>query len=416
MEVALAQHEGVVQAAVIAREGPSGDKRLVGYVVPAAGHAPDQAMLRQHLARTLPDYMIPAAFVVLDALPLTPSGKLDRNALPAPDQQPATAYTPPRTATEKLLAGLWAETFGLARVSIHDNFFELGGHSLLVTHLISKIRAAFDVELPLGTLFEVSTIAGLAERLDQAQAAARPALRPVPRPEVIPLSFAQQRLWFLNHLEGQSPRYNLTLALRIRGPLDHDALECALADLVERHESLRTVFPETAGTPRQLILDAEIARPILAVAATTEAELPEALTAAASRGFDLAVEPPLRVDLFVLTPQDQVLLLLVHHIAGDGASLGPLARDLATAYAARSEGNAPAFTPLPLQYADYTLWQHALLGNEDDSESPIARQFAYWKTALHGLPEQLELPVDHSRPAVSSHHGDAVAFEISPEL
>src|ERR1700716_1444172 len=130
----------------------------------------------------------------------------------------------------------------------------------------------------------------------------------------------------------------------------------------------------------------------------------------------IAVEPPLRVDLFVLTPQEQVLLLLVHHIAGDGASLGPLARDLATAYAARSEGNAPAFTPLPLQYADYTLWQHALLGNEDDSESPIARQFAYWKTALHGLPEQLELPVDHSRPAVSSHHGDAVAFEISPEL
>ncbi|HEU0083076.1 MAG TPA: amino acid adenylation domain-containing protein, partial [Bradyrhizobium sp.] len=401
---------------MIARQEQSGDKRLVGYVVPAASHAPDLAMLRQHLARTLPDYMIPAAFVVLDALPLTPSGKLDRNALPAPDQQPATAYTPPRTATEKLLAGLWAETFGLARVGIHDNFFELGGHSLLVTHLISKIRAAFDVELPLGTLFEVSTIAGLAERLDQAQAAARPALRPVPRPEVIPLSFAQQRLWFLNHLEGQSPRYNLTLALRIRGPLDHDALECALADLVERHESLRTVFPETAGTPRQLILDAEIARPILAVAATTEAKLPEALTAAASRGFDLAVEPPLRVDLFVLTPQDQVLLLLVHHIAGDGASLGPLARDLATAYAARSEGNAPGFTPLPLQYADYTLWQHALLGNEDDSESPIARQFAYWKTALHGLPEQLELPVDHSRPAVSSHHGDAVAFEISPEL
>ena len=416
IEAALGQHAGVAQAAVVAREDRAGDKRLVGYVVPAAGHAPDATMLRQHLARTLPDYMVPAAFVVLDALPLTPSGKLDRNALPAPDQQPGTEYTPPRTATEKVLAGLWAETFGLERVGIHDNFFDLGGHSLLVTHLISKIRAAFDVELPLGTLFEVSTIAGLAERLDQAQAEARPALRPGPRPEVIPLSFAQRRLWFLNHLEGQSPRYNLTLALRIRGTLDRDALESALADVVERHESLRTVFPETAGTPRQLILDAEIARPILAVTATTEAELPRALTAAASRGFDLAVEPPLRADLFVLTPHEQVLLLLVHHIAGDGASLGPLARDLAAAYAARSEGNAPVFTPLPLQYADYTLWQHALLGNEDDSESPIARQFAYWKTALHGLPEQLELPVDHSRPAVSSHHGDTVAFEIAPEL
>jgi nonribosomal peptide synthetase DhbF len=315
-----------------------------------------------------------------------------------------------------VLAGLWAETFGLERVGIHDNFFDLGGHSLLVTHLISKIRAAFEVELPLGTLFEVSTIAGLAERLDQAQAEARPALQPGPRPEVIPLSFAQRRLWFLNHLEGQSPRYNLTLALRIRGTLDRAALEAALADLVERHESLRTVFPEAAGTPRQLILDAEIARPILAVAASTEADLPQALTAAAGRGFDLAVEPPLRVELFVLAPHEQVLLLLVHHIAGDGASLGPLGRDLAAAYAARSEGNAPFFTPLPLQYADYALWQHALLGSEDDPESPIARQLAYWKTALHGLPEQLELPVDHARPAVSSHHGDTVAFEIPPEL
>ncbi len=416
IEATLGQHDGVAQAAVVAREDRPGDKHLVGYVVPAAGHAPDAAMLRQHLARTLPDYMIPAAFVVLDALPLTPSGKLDRNALPAPDQQPVTDYTPPRTATEKVLAGLWAETFGIERVGIHDNFFDLGGHSLLVTHLISKIRAAFDVELPLGTLFEVSTIAGLAERLDQAQAAARPALRPGPRPEVIPLSFAQRRLWFLNHLEGQSPRYNLTLALRIRGTLDQAALELALADLVERHESLRTVFPETAGIPRQLILDTEIARPILAVAAITEAELPQALTAAASRGFDLAVEPPLRVDLFVLTPHEQVLLLLVHHIAGDGASLGPLGRDLAAAYAARSEGRAPVFTPLPLQYADYALWQHALLGNEDDPESPIARQLAYWTTALHGLPEQLELRIDRPRPAVSSHHGDTVAFEISPEL
>src|ERR1700730_6566047 len=416
IEATLGQHDGVAQAVVVAREDRPGDKRLVGYVVPAAGEAVDATMLRQHLARTLPDYMIPAAFVMLDALPLTPSGKLDRNALPATDQQSATEYTPPRTATEKVLAGLWAETFGLERVGIHDNFFDLGGHSLLVTHLISKIRTVFDVELPLGTLFEVSTIAGLAERLDQAQATARPALRPGSRPEVIPLSFAQRRLWFLHHLEGQAPRYNLTLALRIRGTLDRNALESALADVVERHESLRTVFPETAGTPRQLILDTEIARPILAVAATTEAELAQALTAAASRGFDLAVEPPLRVDLFILTPHEQVLLLLVHHIAGDGASLGPLARDLAAAYAARSEGSAPVFTPLPLQYADYALWQHALLGSEDDPESPIARQLAYWKAALHGLPEQLELPVDHSRPAVSSHHGDTVAFEIAPEL
>jgi nonribosomal peptide synthetase DhbF len=415
IEATLGQHNTVAQAAVSAREDVSGDKRLVGYVVPAAGEAPDATVLRQHLARTLPDYMIPAAFVVLDALPLTPSGKLDRKALPAPDQQASTEYTAPRTATEKVLAGLWAETFGLERVGIHDNFFELGGHSLLVTHLISKIRAAFLVELPLGTVFEVSTIAGLAGRLDQAQAA-RPALRPVPRPEVIPLSFAQRRLWFLNHLEGQSPRYNLTLALRIRGTLDRDALEAALADLIERHESLRTVFPETAGTPRQLILDAEIARPILAVAATTEAELAQGLTATANHGFDLAAEQPLRVSLFVLAPDEHVLLLLIHHIAGDGASLGPMARDLAVAYAARHVGNAPVFTPLPLQYADYTLWQHTLLGDENDPESAIVRQLAYWKTALQGLPEQLDLPTDHPRPSVSSHNGDTIAFEIAPAL
>ncbi len=415
IEAALGQHDAVAQAAVIAREDRPGDKRLVGYVVPADGEAPDATVLRQHLARSLPDYMVPAAFVMLDALPLTPSGKLDRKALPAPDQQSAADYTPPRTATEKVLAGLWAETFGLERVSIHDNFFELGGHSLLVTHLISKIRATFAVELPLGTVFEVSTIAGLAERLDQAQTA-RPALRPGPRPKVIPLSFAQRRLWFLNHLEGQSPRYNLTLALRISGTLDRGALEAALADLVKQHESLRTVFPEVASTPRQLILDADIARPILAVAAITEGELPQALAAAANHGFDLAAEPPLRVQLFVLAPDEQVLLLLIHHIAGDGASLGPLARDLAAAYAARREGNAPVFTPLPLQYADYTLWQHAFLGNEDDPESPMARQLAYWKTALHGLPEQLELPTDHPRPAVASHHGDTVTFEIAPDL
>ena len=365
IEAALTQHDGVAQAAVVVREDRPGDKRLVGYIVPAAGHAVDAAMLRQHLARTLPDYMIPAAFVTLDALPLTPSGKLDRNALPATGEQ-AADYTPPRTAREEKLCALFAETLGLPRVGIHDNFFDLGGHSLLMTQLISKIRAAFDVELPLGTMFEVATIAGLAERIDQAQEAARPALRPGRRPEVIPLSFAQRRLWFLNHLEGQNPRYNLTLALRIRGTLDQHALESALADLVERHEPLRTVFPETAGIPRQLILDAQTDRPILAVRAITEAELPQALASAASRGFDLAVEPPLRVDLFVLTPHEQVLLLLVHHIAGDGASLAPLARDLAAAYAARSEGNTPLFTPLPLQYADYTLWQHAVLGSEDD--------------------------------------------------
>jgi len=415
IEAALTQCPGVERAVVIAREDHAGDKRLVAYVVPQPGGSLDSARLGRQLAQTLPDHMIPSAFRMLDALPLSPNGKLDRKALPAPERQVTAEYVAPRTATERRLADLWIETFGIERVGIHDNFFELGGDSLRVTHLVAKIRAAFAVELPLATLFEVSTIAGLAERLDQAQEA-RPPLRPQERPRDIPLSFAQQRLWFLHQLEGSSATYNITLGLRLSGRLDRVALAAALADLVERHESLRTVFPESAGVPCQLVLAPSAARPDLAVRAVTEATLPDALAAAATYGFDLTREPPVRATLFALDETQHVLLLLVHHIAGDGGSLAPLARDLAAAYAARRRGTPPDWAKLPVQYADYTLWQRALLGSAEDPDSMMARQLAFWRETLGDLPAQLALPTDHPRPAVPSYRGASVPLRLAPEL
>ena len=384
---------------------------------------PSTLILRQHLSsqlkealrQRLPDYMVPSAFMVLDRLPLTPNGKLDRRALPAPEVAVAGVRRAPRTPQEEILCALFAEVLGLERVGIDDNFFELGGHSLLATRLISRIRVTLDVEVAIRSLFEAPTVEGLAKRLAEAQAA-RPALVHQPRPAEIPLSFAQRRLWFLDRLEGRSATYNIPLALRLTGALDRAALEAALADLVERHESLRTIFPDTLGVPRQLILEASAARPRLEVVSVSEQALPEALAAAARYGFDLSTEPPLRAHLFVLGANEHVLLLLLHHIASDGWSSVPLARDLAATYGARRQGHAPELPALPVQYADYTLWQHQLLGRESDPDSAIARQLAFWTDTLKDLPDQIELPVDRPRPAVASYRGDSVALHIDAEL
>ena len=416
IEAVLLSHPAVAQATVIAREDRPGDKRLVGYVVPASGQSTDPASLRAHLGQSLPDYMVPAAIVLLNALPLTPNGKLDRKALPAPDLTASpNAWRAPRTPQEEILCALFAEILGLARVGTDDNFFELGGHSLLATRLISRVRGMLGVELPIRSLFETPTVAGLTQQFASAQAA-RPALQPLERPAEIPLSFAQRRLWFLDRLEGPSPTYNIPVALRLTGPLDCAALEAALADLVERHESLRTVFPENLGAPRQLILEALNARPTLNVLPVTEATLAEALAAAAQQSFDLSAQIPLRVHLFALSQTEHVLLLVLHHIAADGWSLAPLARDLACAYAARCQDAAPQLPTLPLQYADYSLWQQQVLGSETDEGSPIARQIAFWTKTLAGLPEQLELPTDRPRPAVASYRGDSVPLRLEREL
>ncbi|MDQ4709278.1 non-ribosomal peptide synthetase DhbF [Bacillus subtilis] len=413
IDAVLANHPHIEQAAVVVREDQPGDKRLAAYVV--ADTAIDTAELRRYMGASLPDYMVPAAFVEMDELPLTPNGKLDRKALPAPDFSTSVSDRAPRTPQEEILCDLFAEVLGLARVGIDDSFFELGGHSLLAARLMSRIREVMGAELGIAKLFDEPTVAGLAAHLDLAQSA-RPALQRAERPEKIPLSFAQRRLWFLHCLEGPSPTYNIPVAVRLSGELDQGLLKAALYDLVCRHESLRTIFPESQGTSYQHILDAGQAHPELHVTEIAEKELSDRLAEAVRYSFDLAAEPAFRAELFVIGPDEYVLLLLVHHIVGDGWSLTPLTRDLGTAYAARCHGRSPEWAPLAVQYADYALWQQELLGNEDNPNSLIAGQLAFWKETLKNLPDQLELPTDYSRPAEPSHDGDTIHFRIEPEF
>ncbi|MER7023671.1 MULTISPECIES: amino acid adenylation domain-containing protein [Streptomyces] len=370
------------------------------------------AVLREALGRTLPGYMVPSTYVLLDALPLTPSGKIDRKALTAPDTGPterSSAYRAPRDAVEETLCGLFSQTLGVPEVGADDDFFDLGGHSLLATRLVSRVRAAFGAEVQVRAVFEAPTPAALAHRVRQ-DAAGRPPLRPAGRPAALPLSFAQRRLWFLHRAEGPSATYNIPVALRLTGALDTAALRNALADLVARHESLRTLFPDAAGVPRQHILAPEDARPDLIVTALSAGGLGQATANAARYAFDLAREIPLHARLFTLGPQDHVLMLVVHHIAADGWSLTLLGKDLATAYTARRTGLAPRWTPLPVQYADYTLWQQGLLGERDAPDSLLSGQLAYWSRALEGLPEHIALPVDRPYPPQASHQGGNASF------
>ncbi|MFI0967599.1 non-ribosomal peptide synthase/polyketide synthase [Streptomyces sp. NPDC021080] len=415
IEAALAEHPGVAQVAVLARQDRADDTRLVAYLVRAAGAAPGPADLRGHLRERLPEHMVPSAFVVLDALPLTANGKLDHRALPAPDLAPTATARAPRTPQEQVLCELFAEVLGVASAGVEDGFFDLGGHSLLATRLAARIRATLGVEMPLRTLFEAPTPAGLAAAL-VAAGPAQTALARRERPAAIPLSFAQRRLWFLHQLEGAGANYHISLAWRLSGDLDRRALEAAVADVVERHESLRTVFPAVDGVPYQQVLDVEAGRPRPVVRRTTGAGLPDALAAAKARPFDLAADLPLRVGLFDLAPEEHVLQLVLHHIAGDGWSLGPLARDLTTAYAARCRGEEPRWAELPVQYADYTLWQHELLGESSDPGSLLSGQLAYWTGQLTDLPEQLRLPCDRPRPAVASNRGGFVHTGLDAEL
>ncbi|HET9245444.1 MAG TPA: amino acid adenylation domain-containing protein, partial [Xanthobacteraceae bacterium] len=414
IEAALVRHDSVLQAAVVARSDRAGGSQLVGYVVLAAGADADAAALRAHVGARLPDYMVPSSIVVLDRLPLTANGKLDRGALPAPEVRAGVARLA-RSPREELLCGLFAEVLGLERVGIDDDFFALGGHSLLATRLISRLRSSLGVEVSIRSLFEAPTVAGLVERLGEA-GAARPALRAVERPGEVALSYGQRRLWFLERLEGGGGRYTIPLAVRLRGELDVGALEAALGDVVERHESLRTIFPERLGVARQEVLAVGAARVRLSVCGVSEGELAGALTAASQAGFDLSREVPLRAHLFALGVREHVLLLVLHHIAGDGWSLGPLARDLSLGYGARLRGSAAAFAPLAVQYADYTLWQQAVLGDESDGGSVLGRQLSYWRDRLSGVPEQIALPGDRGRPAVASYRGGSVEFGVSAAL
>ena len=426
IEAELLRASGVSQAAVVVREDVAGSRRLVGYVVASAGGRVEASGLRGHLALRLPDYMVPSAFVLLERLPLTPNGKLDRRALPAPEHQPAAGRRGPRTPQEEILCGIFADVLGVERVSIDDNFFALGGHSLLAIRLISRVRSSLDVDVGIRLLFEAPSVSALSRRLEEDEGAGtagggRAALVRVERPAEIPLSYAQRRLWFLDRLEGGgegegSATYVIPLAVRLKGELDRAALLGALQDVVERHESLRTIFPERHGVPRQEILPTSGVRVGLAIERVSAGSVAEALSLSARRGFDLSREVPLRAHLFELSGDEHVLLLVLHHIAGDGWSLGPLGRDLSRFYDARRSGVSAGLEPLSVQYADYTLWQRAVLGEESDGGSAIARQLSFWTQTLRGVPDQIDLPSDRSRPAVSSYRGGSVGLELSAEL
>ncbi|MFJ4971757.1 amino acid adenylation domain-containing protein [Streptomyces sp. NPDC088755] len=414
IEAALLTDPSVRAACVLVREDLPGDRTLTAYVVPAPGHTPDPDLLTAHLGRRLPAYLVPAAIQPLDVLPMTPNGKLDRAALPAPATSPGAPGRAPRGAREEILAGLFADVLGVARVSVDDNFFALGGHSLLATRLVGHVRTALNTETEIRTLFENPTVATLAAALEEADRPARPALVPQERPAALPLSYAQQRLWFLHRLEGPSATYNIPFAARVDGPLDTEALRQALLDVVTRHAALRTVFPEGGQGPRQHITAPDDVRLPFVLEAVEPNEAADRIGAAATEPIDIEHQLLLRATLLRLADGVHVLVLVIHHIAADGSSLAPLTRDLGTAYRARTRAEPPAWSELPVDYADHTLWQRRLLGDEHDPESVVSRQLVHWKRALDGLPEMIELPWDRPRPAVPRHTGATHHFTLDP--
>ncbi|MFD8727973.1 amino acid adenylation domain-containing protein [Streptomyces sp. NPDC059611] len=420
----LAAHPQVAAAAVIARETGHG-KRLLAYAVPAKGDTGllTPNALRDHLAAALPEHMVPSTVTLLDALPRTANDKLDHRALPDPEPlSPAigaevVGESGPHT---EIVRGLYADVLGIAEPPAAEaGFLDLGGHSLLAARLAARVRGHFGVPFSIADVFRHSTAAAIAAQVRARSGAATASvpLSPLPRTGPLPLSPAQRRLWFLHRLEGPSPTYNIPLVLSVSGPLDRDALQLALHDLVDRHETLRTVYPPTdnapgaAGddAPHQVILPPghEAARPVLRLA-----EPGSDLTEAVRYSFDLAAEPPLRTVLFSDSPAHHTLLLLLHHIAGDGASTTPLARDLATAYTARLNDTAPEFAPPAGQYVDHAARAQAVLGTPAEPTPLAEAQLAHWRAALAGLPDQLELPTDRPRPPIATSAGDTVPFAL----
>ena len=420
IESALQAQPGVATAVVTV--DPGGQQRLIAHVVPQSGSSLDPRALLKAVQGELPSYMVPHVIVLTTELPLTANGKVDRRTLAARAVAlPAATGRPPQSSLEQSLARIWTELLGRTEIDCDSSFFELGGHSLLAVRLAARVRADLRVELPIRTIFEASTIAALAAWIAERQAASspevfRPPLRPEPRPDQLPLSAAQQRMWFLEQFEGPSSTYHIPLAHRLRGSLDLDALRLALRDLFGRHESLRTLVPTAAGVPWQQILPLEALELPLAIESVSAAELPTRLSHAANLPFQLDRDLPLRVRVFTLGPAEHVLLLVLHHIAGDGTSLAPLWHDLAVAYAARRAGAPPAWRPLAVQYADYTLWQQRWLGSADEPHSVLSRELAFWKHALAGIPEELPLPTDRPRPREATYRGGTVSCDIPPAL
>ncbi|MEV5839551.1 amino acid adenylation domain-containing protein, partial [Nocardia sp. NPDC052112] len=417
IESALRAHPAVAQAVALVRSDSRLGDQLVGYVVPteAEPEAGFDAALRTHLAAMVPTYMVPAAFVTLEAMPLNANGKLDRRALPKPVFEVHT-FRAPSTPIEEIVAQIFGEVLDLPRVGVDDDFFDLGGNSLIATQVASRIGTALDTRVPIRMVFEASTVAALAARVEShAGAGARSALVARERPESVPLSLAQQRMWFLNRFDTASAVNNIPVAIRLSGDLDVAALQVAVIDVIDRHESLRTVFPETKNGPVQVVLDAAQIVPDLTPYRVTEETLVEHLIDLASMAFDVTDEVPLHARLFEISESEFVLGMVVHHISADGWSMGPLARDVMVAYAARTSWESPAWAALPVQYADYALWQREVLGAEDDPESLISSQIRYWTEELADLPDELVLPSDRPRPAIASYRGGTYAFVISAE-
>ncbi|HEY0605354.1 MAG TPA: amino acid adenylation domain-containing protein, partial [Herpetosiphonaceae bacterium] len=439
IEAALARHPAVRETAVLVREDTPGDQRLVAYVVEnlgddaggsksPGGHPVLASALRVFLGQQLPNYMVPGAFVLLEQLPRTPNGKLNRNALPAPD----LLHSPsdhnlglPRTPAEELIAGIWASVLGLERVSIHDNFFALGGHSLLATQVVTRLRETFQVDLPLRSLFETPTVSGLAEAVQSAHATTglvhMPPISRVARDQPLPLSFAQQRLWFLDQLDPDKPFYNIPVALRLSGVLNVAALERSLAAIVERHESVRTSFPLVDGQPiQQIAPHVAVTLPIIDLrslsADARETQARQLMWTEAQQPFDLSSGPLLRTLLVQLGETEWILLLTIHHIIADGWSMGVLVRDLIAWYSAclrpdTLDGADAPLPDLPIQYADFAVQQRAWL-----SGAVLDAQLTYWTQRLGGELPLLALPTDRPRPATQSFQGATYDFLLPQSL
>ena len=414
IEAVIAQHPGVKQSVVIAREDVAGDKRLVAYLVTKADHKVSPAELRDWVHARLPEYMVPSAWVQMEQLPLSPNGKVDRKNLPTPEYlrpELQGEYLAPRTAEEEVIAGIWAEVLKFQQVGIHDDFFALGGHSLLATQVISRIRQAFKMELPLRALFEVPTVAGLAERIatlakKQAGIEAAPPMRRASREKPIPLSFSQQRLWFLDQLEPGNPLYNVAYVTRMSGPVNAQALEDSLNEIVRRHESLRTTFQSLNDQPTQMIAPKlQVKLPVLDAShlpalAERETEARRLATIAMQQPFNLAAGPLLRPVLIKIGDDDHALILNTHHIISDRWSMGVLTQELATLYEANLQGKSSPLPELEIQYADYAVWQREFL-----SADVLDKQIAYWRQKLEGAPPVLELPTDRARKGTEQFWG-----------
>ena len=419
IEARLSEHPDVQNAVAIVREDVPGDQRLVAYVVAAAGRAPSAAPLRSFLQRQVPTYMIPSEFVFLDSFPLNRSGKIDRAALPLPAASrgsgDSSRRVAPRNPTEDTLAAIWSDVLGRGPIGVDEDFFALGGHSLLAMQVTFRIHESLGVDLPVRVLFEAPTVAGLAERI-AAGASARPPLRRFPRTGKLPVSFAQRRLWFLQQLEPDSPAYSVSRAIRFRGALDVGALERALNEISRRHESLRTRFAEVEGEPVQVI-DGFSPRPLEIIDRTgwdvpdREAEGARLAAVEAQTPFDLSLGPLWRYRLIRLTAEDHVLLLSVHHIASDAWSWGVIYRELAAHYGAFRSGRGNALPDLPIQYADYALWEQEWLTRE-----VLEKQLTFCRQTLRNAPTVLNFPFARPRPRQASHRGAHERMALSPAL